>query len=109
MRRSNPFPWPTQATTDSAGQLVDLDWSYIQTLSHLKIGELRVHGTIGGCDNLRIIFFIGPSSDLFPKTCIWVLAVFQKKRDDFTPAQIRNFQARRKIVLIRFYGQTSEP
>jgi hypothetical protein len=98
--------WPSPRTTESSGQVVDLDWSMIRALPDLKIGELRVHETIGGHDNLRIIFFVGPSSDRYPKTCIWVLAVMQKKRDDFTAAQIANFKGRRRIVLTRYYEST---
>jgi hypothetical protein len=99
---------PARAAVGPSGQLIDIDWSYIKSLPNLRIGELRIHDTIGGHDNLRIIFFVGPPSDLFPMTCIWVLSVFQKKRDDFTSAQIRIFRAKREIVLARFYrpGET---
>jgi hypothetical protein len=34
---------------------------------------------------------------------LWVLSVLQKKRDDFTDAQIRNFKVRRTLILERFY------
>jgi hypothetical protein len=95
--------WPAPYTTEQSGQVVDLDWSMIRSMPGMDVGELRVHDTIGGQDNLRIIFFIGPPSDLLPKTCIWVLSVLQKRRDDFTPAQIANFRGRRQIVLTRFY------
>jgi hypothetical protein len=94
---------PAQAAADPSGQLIDIDWSYIKSLPNMGIGELRIHDTIGGHDNLRIIFFVGPPSERFEKTCIWVLSVFQKKRDNFTSAQIRTFRARRDIVLARFY------
>jgi hypothetical protein len=61
-----------------------------------------VHDTIGGCDNLRIIFF-DPQIQTEPLPILWVLSVFQKKRDDFTRAQLANFRLRRKLVLARFY------
>jgi hypothetical protein len=97
--------WPSPRTEISSSQVVDLDWSAIRALPGVDVCELRIHETIGGCDNLRIIFFVGPPSDQFPKTCIWILAVFQKKRDDFTRHQIDLFKGRREIVLIRYYGQ----
>lgn len=34
---------------------------------------------------------------------LWVLSVLQKKRDDFTKAQLANYRHRRLIVLERFY------
>lgn len=34
---------------------------------------------------------------------VWVLSVLQKKRDDFTPAQIENFRLRRTLVQQRYY------
>jgi hypothetical protein len=30
--------------------------------------------------------------------------MFQKKRDDFTNAQLRNYELRRKLILERFYN-----
>lgn len=95
--------WPTPYTVESSGQVVDLDWSMIRALPHLDIGELRVHDIIGGMDNLRIIFFVGPPSPKLPMTCIWVLHVFQKKRDDFTATQLTAFKLQRHFVLNRFY------
>ena len=66
-----------------------------------KVGELRIHDTIGGCDNLRIIFFCPDVPSPLPT--LWILAVLQKKRDDFTKNQLRVFSARRTLVLVRFY------
>ena len=56
-------------------------------------------------DNLRLIFFVGPESKAFPKPCIWILSVFQKKRDDFTTLQINTFRLRRLGVVTRFYSE----
>jgi len=95
--------WPAPAAEDASGRLIDLDWSYVRALPDLKIGELRIHHPVGGHANIRIIFFVGPPDDRFPKPCIWILSVFAKKRDDFTTAQIKNFRARREIVLARYY------
>jgi hypothetical protein len=99
--------WPESLTTESSGQVIDLDWSWIRSLDGLKVGELRVHDTIGGQDNLRIIFFVGPPSDRLPMRCIWILAVIQKGRQDFSTNQIRIFKGRRSIVCKRFYEDQS--
>jgi hypothetical protein len=97
--------WPDAFTTEASGQVFDLDWSWIRSLEGTKIGELRIHDTIGGQDNLRVIFFLGPQCDRVAKRCIWILAVIQKRRDDFTAHQIRIFADRRLLVLQRFYEE----
>jgi hypothetical protein len=94
--------WPTGDPGDDSGTLIDLDWSWIRSLPGLRIGELRIHDTIGGCDNLRVIFF-APRIATEPLPMLWVLSVFQKRRDDFTRAQLANFKVRRRLVLERFY------
>lgn len=95
--------WPAVHTVEASGRVVDLDWSWIRALPNLKVGELRIDDTIGGHDNLRIIFFVGPESERFPKMCIWILSVFQKKRDEFTRAQLATFRLARLLVLQRYY------
>jgi hypothetical protein len=95
---------PARSVADQSGNLIDIDWSYIKALPGMRIGELRVHDTIGGRNNLRIIFFVAPPSSLFPKTCVWVLSVFQKKRNDFTRVQLESFRVKRQTVLDRFYA-----
>jgi hypothetical protein len=99
--------WPDSLTTELSGQVVDLDWSWIRSLEGLKVGELRVHDTIGGQDNLRIIFFVGPPKDQLPMRCIWILAVIQKGRQDFSSNHIKVFRARRTLVCQRFYEEWS--
>jgi hypothetical protein len=100
--------WPQSLTTEQpSGNVVDLDWSWIKSLPNEKVGELRVEDTIGGHDNLRIIFFVGPPHERMPKTCIWILAVLQKKRDDFSANQIATFRARKRLVCQRFYEEWS--
>jgi hypothetical protein len=94
--------WPNTHHVTENGTLLDLDWSYIRALSGLKIGELRIHDTISGNDNLRGIFFVGDSAIVDPLPMIWILCVFQKKRDDFTHHQLEIFKARRGIVIERF-------
>jgi hypothetical protein len=98
----------TQSTEDQAsGEVIDLDWSWIRSLPNKKVGELRIHDTIGGNDNLRVIFFVGPPDQRMPKTCIWILAVIQKKKDDFSRNEIAVFNARRILVWERFYKEWS--
>lgn len=94
--------WPDHSPSDDNGTLLDLNWSWIKSLPQKRVGELRIDDEIGGCDNLRVIFFDPAKSEGVPM--IWILAVLQKKRDDFTRAQILNFKQRRLIVLERFYG-----
>lgn len=82
---------------------VDLSWSWIKSLDGMKVGELRIDDTIGGNDNLRIIFFVGDSSVKDPLPLIWVIRVMQKKRMDFSKNDLRIFKARRLLVIERFY------
>lgn len=97
--------WPDANTVEVSGQVVDLDWSWIRSLEGLKVGELRIHDTIGGQDNLRIIFFLGPQNERLPMRYIWILSVIQKARQDFSSGQIRIFKARRTLVCQRLYEE----
>jgi len=94
--------WPDRHPEDDNGVIVDLNWSWIKALAGKKVGELRIDDIIGGRDNLRVIFFDPQRSSSV--SVIWILAILQKKRDDFTHAQISNFKLRRQIVLERFYS-----
>jgi len=96
--------WPEKHLEDQNGVILDLDWSWIQAMKGMHVGELRINNKIGDCDNLRVIFF-DPRIRTEPLSIIWILAVLQKKRDDFTNAQIITFRARRTIVLERFYDR----
>ena len=96
--------WPEKHPIDEGGNLLDLDWSWIRALAGLKVGELRLHDTIAGNDNLRIIFFEGDSSIRRPLPLIWVLRVMQKKRNEFTSNDLNTFKARRTLVIERFYN-----
>ncbi len=95
--------WPQPQPKDEGGNVLDLDWCWIRALAGKRVGELRIHDRIGNCDNLRVIFF-DPRRDAQPMPTIWVIAVLQKKRNDFTRAQIANFNARRLLVVERFYN-----
>lgn len=95
--------WPAHHPQEESGRVIDLDWSIVRGLEHQKIYELRINETIGGFDNLRVIFHVGPGSDRFPLTCIWLLAILQKKRNDFSVHQINAFHDLRTLVHKRFY------
>ena len=94
--------WPSNHPVDDNGTLLDLDWGWIEAIKSIKVGELRIKDTIGGCDNLRVIFFVPPNKK--PTPIIWVLAVMQKKSDQFSKANISTFKLRRGLVLERFYN-----
>ncbi len=95
--------WPQQNPEDDSGQVLDIDWSWVQALKGKKVGELRIQDVIGGNDNLRVIFFVGDSAVREPLPMIWILRVMQKKRDHFSRADIKIFEARCTIVMERFY------
>jgi hypothetical protein len=69
-----------------------------------RIGELRIQDEIGGCDNIRIVFFVGGKRDGDRLPTIWILAALQKKRQEWTSANLLTFEARRRLVIERFYG-----
>lgn len=95
--------WPEKHPTDQAGTILDVDWSWIRALRSVsKIGELRIDDTIAGHDNLRVIFSIGRPTAKAHMPIIWILAVMQKKRDEFTAANIKTFIARHKLVQKRY-------
>lgn len=99
--------WPDAQSEDTEGQVLDLDWSWIKSLPGKRIGELRIHDKIGDCDNLCLIFCVPPIKTTPPM--LWLLSVLQKKRNDFSTAQILNFKLRRKLVLERFYRNPLSP
>ena len=92
--------WPRGQTPS---KVVDLNWDWIRALPNLNIGELRLEDTIGGFDNIRIIFFKSDIVDRDHPPMIWILHVMQKKRQEFTTNEIRLFKARRMLVMEYFY------
>jgi len=99
--------WPEKSGESDSGAFLDLNWSWIKALKGLDVGELRVDDSIGGHDNLRIIFYRGPETKLEPrseKPVIWILAVLQKKRQDFTSANVKTFRGRRTLCVERHYS-----
>jgi len=97
--------WPDSAPSTGTGQVLDLDWEWVKGLPFGDVGELRVHGTIAGNDNLRIIFHDGGGKLKDPLPNIWILRVFQKKRDDFSSNDLAVFKQRRRDVRRIFYGE----
>jgi len=87
------------------GTAHNLAWllPHVEAFSGKQVGELRIGDVIGGCDNLRVIFHIAPAAEDGGMPLAWVLAVMQKKRDDFTRHNIATFNARRTLVRQRFY------
>ena len=95
--------WPAREVLDDHGQLIDLDWCWIASLKGHRIGELRISDRIGGHENLRVIFYQGDKEVCEPLPMIWVLDVLAKKRDYFTSNELAIFEARRTLVIERFY------
>lgn len=96
--------WPEPHPRDEGGTLLDLDWEWIKACSGKRIGELRIHDVIGGYDNIRIVFFVGGKRETDRWPTIWILAAMQKKRQEWTQANLLTFESRRKLVIERFYG-----
>jgi hypothetical protein len=102
--------WGADGEIQDYGVVVDMNWCWVKALRDLRIGELRIDDTIGGNNNLRLITW-HPQQQTPPSwhpaygdvPHIWILSVFQKKRDDFTSANIDNFKARKLTVIERFY------
>ena len=94
--------WPTKNPTDDTGQLLDLNWGWVKSLKGSQIGELRIDDVIGGRENLRVIFAVLEKADADPMPVICALHVIQKKRADFSAAELAVFWARKQMALIKF-------
>jgi len=95
--------WPEKNPETDAGLLLDVDWCWIKELAGLDIGELRITNTIGGHDNIRVVFYRGDQAVRRPLPVIWVLSAMQKKSMGWTTANLKTFKARRTLVIERFY------
>jgi hypothetical protein len=94
--------WP--GFNGGGGVVQDLDWSWIDGMGEPRAAELRIHETIGGQDNLRIIFYV--SKVILPKDPmprIWTLSILQKKTKQFEHDDLKTFKGRLKILLKRYY------
>ena len=97
--------WPDGTTEQSHGQVLDLDWDWVEGIPFRDIGELRIGDVIAGKDNLRIIFHVGGRTAPDSLPIIWVLKVFQKKRQDFSVNDLAGFSEKRRHIRRRFYGE----
>lgn len=71
--------WPEKRPRTESGVLLDVDWSWIKTLETLNIGELQISDTIGGCENIRVVFFVAHQERVAdPIPAIWVLAAMPR-------------------------------
>jgi len=97
--------WPGGNDRD-ARQSTDLDWDWVRGLENEHIGEVRIDEIVAGHDNLRLIFYKADSrlaND--PIMRIWILTVFQKKRQGFTANQLRAWRAMRQVIVHREYAK----
>ena len=96
--------WP--GFDGGGGVVEDLHWSWIDGMQEPRAAELRIHETIGGHDNLRVIFHVSKivlPQDNMPR--IWTLAVMQKKTTRFDSHDLKIFRGRLVILLARYYSQ----
>ncbi|MCA9309804.1 MAG: hypothetical protein KDA21_01270 [Phycisphaerales bacterium] len=93
--------WPRHPSPDAP--LLDMDWDWIRALKGHDIGELRIADRIGGNDNLRVVFYKGDPQVRRPLPIIWIVAVVQKKRMDWTAHQLSVFRSRRTLIDERYY------
>lgn len=96
---------------DPSHPIVDLDWSWIKALRNEDIAEVRISDVLDGKDNLRVITWhpnenleIEWAPEYGPVKVIWVLAVMNKRRQEFTNANLATFRLRRQTALERFYS-----
>ena len=97
--------WPEKNPTDDSGRLLDLNWSWVKSLKGSQIGELRIDDAIGGRDNLRVIFVVLEKADADSMPVICILHVMQKKRMEFSAADLDVFRGRRQIALTMLRGE----
>lgn len=95
--------WPEHEKVFPNGHVLDLDWEWIKALKGQDVGELRIDDVIGGCDNLRAVFYVGDAGVKAPLPMIWILGLLQKKRQDFSRDSIEIFRSRRILVNERYY------
>ena len=100
--------WPTGAE-GSEQPVSDIDWDWIKSLEGKRVGELRIDEHINGHNNVRVIFYKANKPLPSETLCrIWLLTVFQKKRQQFTNTEIRVFKSMRDLIVSRHYGGDSQ-
>jgi hypothetical protein len=68
---------------------------------------LRIDDTIGGFNNLRIIFYVPKPAIVLPGDAlprIWTIGVLQKKTQRFSNYDLATFAARVKLLRLRWYA-----
>lgn len=98
--------WPDAPPGAEGGQALDLDWEWVKGLPKnvRDVGELRIDDEIGGFNNLRIIFYKAGPPPGWPKNMMWILDVFQKKRQDFSAGDLARFRLLQKGVIDCYYA-----
>lgn len=87
--------WPRAGPQNTHGQVLDLDWSWVEGISSRDIGELRIHDVIANQNDLRIISCVpGIVCNGSGLPTIWILRVFQKKADGFSTRDLEIFKQR---------------
>lgn len=97
--------WPN-GSLSASGSVCDLNWEEIDGMKAPRACELRVDDTIGGMNNLRVIFYVFDkklvlAGDVLPR--LWTIGVMQKKTQRFSPNDLRTFAARVTIIRRRNY------
>lgn len=98
----------TQARHGS--RCLDLSYESIKALRDRAPGlfELRLDDSIGGLENIRVIFFVPPTDWVpcapLPLPALWLIEPMVKKRNDFTIHDLNRFRAGRSLVRERFYS-----
>jgi hypothetical protein len=91
------------------GLLFDHTYESIKELKGKGIYEMRLDDSIGGLQNIRVIFFDPPREwvplDPRPMRIIWILDIFPKKSNDFSKYDIQTFRASRLLIAQRCYGK----
>ena len=98
--------WPNGSKGSSG--LPRLNWEEIDAMQSPRACELRIDDTIGGMNNLRVIFYVFKKAlvlpgDVLPR--LWTIGVMQKKTQRFSPNDLRTFQARITIIRRRIYSE----
>jgi len=86
--------------------VLDLDCDWVRSRPKANLGELRIHEVLGGCDNLRVLFWVPSRSPGHP--AVWVLTVFQKKTQALPDHAVRRAELRRQLLIERFYNDVPD-
>lgn len=95
---------------DGVGPISEIDKS-------LRIFRFDITGTISGHNNLRLVFWpavalidgdrANDEGVVLPR--LWILRVYQKKKQGYGPIDVVNTKARRAAVIKRAYAGITNP